>query len=137
MTRSMFKLGLPLTIALAAVSGAAVAQDKTSQIMIQGTPVLVTTEGLSYTGEPIERYTIKTAVSYANLDLSTSAGAAELKKRVRETAKKDCQALQLAADPISLLDDDSTCVRDATAGAMVQANAAIAAASSGSAHSPS
>lgn len=135
MTRSIFKLGIPLALALAAVGGAAVAQDKgqTSHVTIQGKPVTVTTtESRGYSGEPIEHYSYKTTVSYAGLDLSTSAGADELKKRVRETAEKNCDALQQAADPMSLLADDRTCVQDATAEAMRQVKAAIAAANSAS-----
>jgi UrcA family protein len=138
MTRSMFKLGIPLALALAAASGAAVAQEKdqTSEITIQGNPVVVTkTVGRPYSGEPIERYTFKTAVSYANLDLSTAAGANELKKRVRETAKMDCEALQQAAGPVLLLDDDRDCAQAATAEAMIKVKAAISAANSGSAGS--
>jgi osmotically-inducible protein OsmY len=43
MTRSIFKLGLPLTLALAAASGAVVAQtkDQTSEIVGHGTSVTV------------------------------------------------------------------------------------------------
>ena len=130
MTYSMFKFALPLTLALAAVSGAAMAQEQaqSSQIIIQGQPVQVTTVGRSYTGIPIVDYSFQRAVSYANLDLSTSSGAAELQKRVRETAKEACETLS-AADPLDAPDDDGTCVRDATAGAMKQVTAAIAAAS--------
>lgn len=130
MTRSIFKLAFPLTLALAAVSGAATAQEQaqSSQIIIQGQPVQVTTVGRSYTGIPIVDYSFQRAVSYANLDLSTSSGAAELQKRVRETAKEACETLS-AADPLDAPDDDGTCVRDATAGAMKQVTAAIAAAS--------
>ena len=130
MTRSIFKLAFPLTLALAAVSGAAMAQEQaqSSQIIIQGQPVQATTVGRSYTGIPIVDYSFQRAVSYANLDLSTSSGAAELQKRVRETAKEACETLS-AADPLDAPDDDGTCVRDATAGAMKQVTAAIAAAS--------
>ena len=129
MIRSIFKLALPLTLAFAAVSGTALAQEQaqSSQITIQGQPVQVTTVGRSYTGIPIVDYSFQRAVSYANLDLSTSAGAAELKKRVRETAREACETLS-AADPLDAPDDDGTCVRDATAGAMKQVTAAIAAA---------
>ena len=136
MTRSLFKLGIPLTLALAVASGAAVAQEKaqTTEMTIQGQPVVVTTtEENPASGEPIEHYTFKSSVSYANLDLSTPAGADELKKRVRETARTDCEALQRSADPMLLLADDDTCVQEATAEAMKQVNAAIAAAKSGSA----
>ena len=133
MTYSMFKFALPLTLALAAVSGTAMAQDKTqsSQITIQGQPVQVTTVGRSYTGIPIVQYSFQRTVSYSNLDLSTSSGATELKSRVRQTAREACETLS-AADPLDVPDDDGTCVRDATAGAMKQVTAAIAAANSGS-----
>jgi UrcA family protein len=133
MTRSMFKFGLPLTLALAAACGSAVAQQKDQSSAT--TPVQVTIVGRSYTGIPIEQYSSKRAVSYANLDLSTPSGAAELKKRVRETAREACEQLQ-AAYPLDLSDDDddnNTCVSEATAGAMKQAKAAIAAANSASA----
>jgi UrcA family protein len=133
MIRSIFRLALPLTVALAAVSGAAMAQEQaqSSQITIQGRPVQVTTVGRSYTGIPIVNYSFQRSVSYANLDLSTSAGAAELKKRVRETAREGCETLS-AADPLDAPDDDGTCVRDATAGAMKQVSTAIAAVNGGS-----
>jgi UrcA family protein len=133
MTHSMFRFALPLTLALAAVSGAAMAQEKAqgSQITIRGEPVQVTTVGRSYTGIPIVQYSFERPVSFANLDLTTSSGASELKKRVRETAREACEDLS-AADPLDAPEDDGTCVRDATAGAMKQVKAAIAAANSGS-----
>jgi UrcA family protein len=133
MTSSIFKFALPLTLALAAVSGAVIAQEtpQSSQIIIQGKPVQVTTVGRSDTGIPIVQYSFERAVSYTNLDLSTSSGATELKKRVRETAREACEEVQ-AADPLDASDDDDrTCVREATAGAMKQVTAAIAAANSG------
>jgi UrcA family protein len=134
MTRSIFKLALPLTLALAAVSGAAMAQEQaqSSQITIQGKPVQVTTVGRSYTGIPIVQYSFERPVSYANLDLSTASGAAELKQRVRQTAREACEDLS-DADLLDAPVDDGTCVRDATAGAMKQVTAAIAAANNGGA----
>jgi UrcA family protein len=133
MTRSIFKLALPLTLALTAVGGAAMAQEQaqSSQIIIHGQPVQMTTVGRSDTGIPIVQYSFERPVSYANLDLSTASGAAELKKRVRETAREACDELS-AADPLDAPDDGGTCVRDATAGAMKQVTAAIAAVNSGS-----
>ena len=88
MTRSMFKVGLPLTLALAIVSGTVLAQEKdqTSEITIQGKPVQVTkTVEQPYSGEPIDRYTFTNPVSYDNLDLSTPAGVAELKRLIQAT----------------------------------------------------
>jgi UrcA family protein len=66
-------------------------------------------------------------VSYANLDLSTTSGAAELKKRVTEAAQEACKEL-VDADPIDLADGQGnvSCVRETTDAAMNQVNAAIA-----------
>lgn len=134
MTRSMFKVGLPLTLALAIVSGTAFAQDQISEITIQGKPVQVTkTVANAASGEPIDRYTFTTPVNADNLDLSTPAGAAELKKRVAEAAREGCHELQQVAAPMDLLDDDRTCVQESTAEGMVKARAAIAAAKSANA----
>lgn len=134
MTRSMFKVGLPLTLALAIVSGTAFAQDQISEITIQGKQVQVTkTVERSYSGEPINRYTFTTPVNSDNLDLSTPAGVAQLKKRVAEAAREGCDELQQVAAPMDLLDDDQTCVQESTAEGMVKARAAIAAAKSANA----
>jgi UrcA family protein len=133
MTRSMFKVGLPLTLALAIVSGTVFAQEKdqTSEITIQGKHVQVTkTVERSYSGEPISRYTFTTPVNFDNLDLSTPAGVAQLKKRVAEAAREGCDELQQVAAPEDLLADGQTCVQESTAEAMVKARAAIAAAKS-------
>jgi UrcA family protein len=136
MTRSMFKVGLPLTLALAIASGAVFAQEKdqTSEITIQGKQVQVTkTVDRAYSGDPVVRYTFTTPVNDANLDLSTPAGAAELKKRVAQAAAEGCDELQQVAAPMDLLADDQTCVQGATAAAMVKAKAAIAVARSANA----
>jgi len=136
MTRSMFKVGLPLTLALAIVSGTVFAQEKDqiSEITIQGKQVQVTkTVERSYSGEPIDRYTFTTPVNVDGLDLSTPAGVAQLKKRVAEAAREGCDELQQVAAPMDLLDDDQTCVQESTAEGMVKARAAIAAAKSANA----
>jgi UrcA family protein len=109
------------------------AKDQTSDITIRDKPVVARSIGLSDFGEVVYRYTFKQAVSYADLDLSTVSGVAELKKRVRETAQKDCEEVLQMADPVPGLDEDSECVDKAAAGAMVQVKAAIAAANSGGA----
>ena len=126
MTRLIF--GLPLMIAFAVASAMGVAQQKdpAPEIKIHTGKVQVTTLD-SDDGIPTEQFGVQRVVSYANLDLSTAAGAAELRKRVSEAAKQACREL-VAADPIDLADDDGslTCVRQTTDGAMEQVNAAIA-----------
>ena len=138
MIRSTFKFGFPLAIALAAASAAAVAQqkDETSYIKVDGGEVRVTTVGRSEAGIPIERFQLDRPVSFANLDLSTDAGAKELKKRVSDTARQVCEDLETADLPDLLDSNISACVRRATASAMAQVNAAIATARSAP-HGPS
>jgi UrcA family protein len=137
MTRSTFKFGFPLTIALAVTGAAAFAQDKNSasDIKVRAGQVQETTE-YSDDGIPVERYKAERAVSYANLDLSRTSDATELQERVKQAAKDVCKELD-TAEPLDVSDDpndNTTCVRDATAGAMSQVKAAIAAATSGSGH---
>lgn len=129
MTFSSLRFGFPLAIALATASAAAVAQqaDQTPDDKIEALKVLQTTDR-SYVGIPIELLEVDRPVSYANLDLTTSSGAAELKRRVTEAAKEACEKLN-NADPIDLSDtDDFSCVRAARAGALEQAKAVISAA---------
>jgi UrcA family protein len=127
MTRLAFKIGLPLMMVVAAASAMAVAQqaDTTHEITVRTGRVDVTPLA-SDDGIPTERFRIERVVSYANLDLSTSSGAAELNKRVRQAALDACKEL-VNADPIDLSDEDgrTTCVKQATEGAMTQVNAAI------------
>ena len=76
-------------------------------------------------GAPIKEITIKSQVSYADLDLTTDAGAKELEKRIRDTASSTCNDIR-----VDFPADGSTvqkCINDAIEGAMAQANTAIAA----------
>lgn len=49
--------------------------------------------GTSSSGIPLEEITVTHRVSYADLNLTTQAGAAELKRRVKETARAACKQL--------------------------------------------
>jgi UrcA family protein len=128
------KLGLPLMIAFAVVSAAAVAQQKdpAHEIKVGTGKVQVTTID-SDDGIPTEQFKVERVASYADLDLSTPSGAAELKRRVTETAKTACKDM-VNADPIDLADGEGnvSCVTSAADGAMAQVNAAIATAKSDS-----
>ena len=136
MTISTLKFGFPLAIALAMASAAAVAEqaDQTPNTKFEAGKVHETLDRFSYTGVPIERLEVDLPVSYANLDLTTPSGAAELKRRVTAAAKEACERVDLA-DPVDLSDSDDTCVRTATDGAMKQVNSAIAAARTNGANS--
>lgn len=121
------KSGLPLMIVFVVASAAAVAQQKdpVREIKVHTGKVDVTTLD-SVDGIPTERFNVQRVVSYANLDLSTASGAAELKKRLSQAAKEACKEL-VEADPIDLADEDAniTCVRETTDRALEQASAAI------------
>jgi UrcA family protein len=135
MTISKFRFGFPLAIALATASAAAVAQqaDQTPDANIEAGKVQESMVGLSYAGIPIEQFRVYHPVTYADLDLTTTSGAAELMRRVALAAKDACQQVD-AADPIDLWNtNDISCVTKATDGGLKQANTAIAAAQTSSA----
>ena len=80
--------------------------------------------GKSPIGAPIKELTIRSRVSYADLDLATAAGAATLEKRVKDTATSSCKEIKVDV-PVDGWTIDR-CVREATTDAMVQVNKAIA-----------
>jgi UrcA family protein len=82
--------------------------------------------GRSYTGAPIELVSLTRRVSYADLDLVTSSGAAELEKRVNETAKAACKQLD-ELYPLTA-PGGPACVKSAVDEAMVEVRTAVSAA---------
>ena len=76
-----------------------------------------------------ELYSLIYKVNYADLNLATYSGAAELEKRVKDSATKACAQLRKLY-PLSE-DTNPPCVDTATKNAMTQANQAIAAAEKG------
>ena len=127
MLSSTFRFAFPLAIALAMSGTAAVAQESNQapDVRIEAGNVQQTMIQLSDYGTPIERFWVDRKVSYADLDLRTTAGSTELMRRVTEAAKEACAQVR-AADPVDLSDmDDASCLRKATDGALKQVNAAI------------
>jgi UrcA family protein len=127
MLSSTFRFGFPLAIALALSGTAAVAQesDQAPGFGIDAGKVQQTMIQLSDYGTPMERFWVDSKVSYADLDLTTTAGSTELMRRVTEAAKEACAQVH-AADPVDLSDmDDASCLRTATDSALKQVNAAI------------
>ena len=82
--------------------------------------------GKSAIGAPIKELTIRSRVSYADLDLTTAEGAATLEKRVKDTAASSCKEIKVDV-PVEGWTMDR-CVREATDDAMVQVAKAIEAA---------
>ncbi len=84
--------------------------------------------GRTTSGIPIDLVQLTHRVSYRDLNLGTSAGAAELEKRVHSEAESACKQIDtLYAGDISQT-SDRECVDDAVKGAMPQVHAAIASA---------
>lgn len=81
--------------------------------------------GKTAIGAPIKEITIRSRVSYADLDLTTEAGAAELAKRIRDTSEETCKEIKV--DRPAEGSTHEKCVREAIDGGMAQANEAIAA----------
>ena len=135
MTISKLRFGFPLAIVLATASAAAVAQqaDQTPNANIEAGKVQKTEVRVDYASMPVEQLQVDRTVSYADLDLTTPSGAAELNRRVTKAAKEDCEQLD-TADPIDLSDTDgAACVRTATDRVLKQVKAAIVAARTDSA----
>ena len=80
--------------------------------------------GKSPIGAPIKELTIRSRVSYADLDLTTATGAATLEKRVKEAAASSCKEIKVDV-PVEGWTIDR-CIREATEDAMVQVNKAVA-----------
>lgn len=82
--------------------------------------------GKSPIGAPIKELSIRSRVSYADLDLTTAEGAAALEKRVKDTAVSTCKELkvQIPAEGST----EEKCIKEAMEGAAPQVAAAIEAA---------
>ena len=74
--------------------------------------------GTSTIGADVREVSLSYKVNAADLDLASSAGKAELEKRVKATASAACKELKRLAfgDPTS--PDDATCVKKAVDEAM-------------------
>jgi UrcA family protein len=82
-----------------------------------------TTVGQTMHGVPIDEITIRSRVSYADLDLTTAAGALELENRIRATAESSCRKIdvQFPAEGSS----EAACIKNAVDSAMQEARKVI------------
>lgn len=115
-------LSMTLLAAACALAGTAIAQPMEVVTVEAARETII---GQSAIGAPIKEITIRSKVSYADLDLTTEAGATELAKRIRDTAESTCKEIE-----VDLPEQSSTlekCIKDATDGGVAQAEVAIAA----------
>ena len=120
-------------VALAFASTIANGEESPSkqEVMVQSGQIVTVNQGYARRGIQPEALQLTDSVSYADLDLSTPSGAAQLKDRIRETADSVCKQLMdySPSEPgISAMMDRQTCVTGAVDGAMTQANRVIASA---------
>ena len=115
---------LLVALGLAISSGFVVAQ-QTSDVVVEAAR-RVPEANQPYGVVPVETVALKRRVTYTDLDLTTQAGATELEKRVNDTAKSACAELDKLY-PL-MAPGSPPCVKTAADDAMVQVQAAIAAA---------
>lgn len=119
-----FRAGSVVLLATGCVLGSAAALAQPMEIVtVEAAREVIV--GQTSSGTPIKEITIRSRVSYADLDLRTDDGVKTLEKRIRDTAKSTCNEIRvdLPAQGSSV----EKCIRDAIDGAMAQANEAIAA----------
>lgn len=127
MSKRLVKVAVGL---LAAVSvNAVVIADEMGEVTVQASRIVKKVIGTTASGIPIEDISLSYGVSTGGLDLSTSAGAAGLQKRVSDAATAACK--ELARQYPNSTTTDAECVKAATDKAMVKANELIAAAKKG------
>ena len=81
------------------------------------------TVGQTSTGVPIKEITIRSKVSYADLDLTSATGALNLENRIRETATSSCKEIKV--DYPAAGSTEASCIKNAVDGAMVEVRKAI------------
>jgi len=82
-----------------------------------------TTVGQTMHGVPIDEITIRSRVSYADLDLTTASGALELENRIRATAESSCKKLDVKFPAEG--SSEAACVKNAVDTAMQEARKVI------------
>ena len=82
-----------------------------------------TTVGQTIHGVPIEEITIRSRVSYADLDLASASGAVELENRIRATAESSCRKIKVEFPAEG--SSEAACIKNAVDSAMQEARKVI------------
>jgi UrcA family protein len=129
--RSGSRISLALAVASLAVACGARAAEPMTEVLVEAPKLVRTGERAPPIGAPIDIAAVTYRVSYADLNLATSAGAKTLEERVTEAAQRACKQLENAAGPNALsVPGDPPCLKTAVDAAMKKAREAIAAAES-------
>ena len=127
MSKRLVKVAVAV-LAGVSVNAVVIAQEM-GEVTVQASRVVKKTIGRTSSGVPIEDISLSYGVSTTGLDLSSSAGADALKKRVTEAANAACKELSRQYPEATPTDAD--CVKNATDKAMVRVNELVAAAKKG------
>ena len=131
MKRLIRVLGIGLAVAgLIAVTPSASSQE----VKIEASKVVTVSHQHSKTGIQQETVHLSHTVNFADVDLSTNAGANELKGRIQDTATQICKQLGViypAGTPSNENTDREACIKSAVDSAMGPAALAIASAQKG------
>jgi UrcA family protein len=120
-------IGAALLAAGLCLGSVVFAAEPLKSVTIEAGALTKTPISTSATGVPLEQVTLTRHVSYEDLDLSTVAGAAELRRRVNATANAACKQLEELYP--AQIRNHRECTKAAIAGASRQVEEAIAAAS--------
>jgi UrcA family protein len=123
MSKRLLKVAVAL---LAGVSAAGVIAQEMGEVTVQASRIVKKVIGTTASGVPIEDISLSYGVSTTGLDLASSAGAAELQRRVGDAATSACK--ELARRYPDSTTTDAECVKKATDKAMVKVNELVAAA---------
>ena len=120
---------IPLMISACAASALSFAAEPTAtpEITISAERPAETVVGRTSSGGQIVLYEVTYRLSYQDLDLATSAGADELRKRVQVAASSACRDLE-KVHPLGK--PDTSCARKTVESSMPQAERAISSAQS-------
>lgn len=120
--KSLFKAQLVAMTAAASVAGGALAQE-IGDVTVQASHVERVKIARTSSGLPILELSVTHYVPYTDLDLTTSAGMAELQSRINQAALHGCREIDLAhrnAQP-----SDAVCARMATQETMAKIHAML------------
>jgi UrcA family protein len=120
-----FAVGL---LAGVSISAPVIAQQM-GEVTVQASRVVKKVIGTTFSGVPIEEVSLSYGVSTAGLELATSAGAAELQKRVANAASAACK--ELSRQFPGSTPAGAECVKNTIDKAMVKVNELVAAAKKG------
>jgi UrcA family protein len=85
--------GVAVGLFAAALASGVVAAQQPEEVSVQASRILAKQAGRDPVGIPIINVSLAYGVSYAGLDLVSSAGVVELEKRVNDAAQKACDEI--------------------------------------------